>query len=752
MTTNDTGRFGGILPRFIGRRTLHTFAGGLALFLAAVVPVYGQTAKESVKTSGKTVAAKAGKTEKSAAGATEYKQGLAAFEKGKYKDAVPLFLAAAEKGNSDAMIMLSYCLSEGIGTDEDEDEAMKWLKKSADAGNAYGQAMYGDKLMEEDEAEEAIRYFNKSAKQGCLLGLFFQGMYYLQGDDMEKGLEILLKIAGMPLTNEKTIMDYAVDRAILSHFENKKISSSNAIISMAQFLVGLAYAKGEHFEKDLEEGIKWIRKAAKNEMKDALEMLEGMEDEEDEDEEDEEDEEKVKPAPKNAGTADLKKGLAAFDDEEYEDAVEYFEAAAKKGNSDAMLLLGFCLHDGIGVEKDIEDSLFWLKKSADAGNANGQAVYAVYAVEEDDDEEEAVKYLKKSVKQGCILGKLVLGQIYMSDEDTVKEGFQLVLQVARMPMKKEKSILDYVVKNELSEFDGKIETASDALICMAQYMVGKAYLEGNGVKEDPDEAKKWFRKAAKNGLTDAQEILEDLEDEEEVDEPVSKNAGVTEYRKGVAAVADEEFEDAAKYFLAGAKKGNPEAMAMYGVCLYDGTGVDKNRTEGMKWFKKGADTGNANAQALYGTMLLSVSGEVENAIKYLKKSADRGCIFGQFGLIGAYGHNAEKMTPSEAKEVKKYLKLLADRSLSSQKDFFDDFEALSPMIEDIQSGAKMEVELPKGRQTVSNTLIVMGQALYGIACTGDHDLDEARKWIRKAKANGLVNADDLLRAVNSLEK
>ena len=50
----------------------------------------------------------------------------------------------------------------------------------------------------------------------------------------------------------------------------------------------------------------------------------------------------------------------------------------------------------------------------------------------------------------------------------------------------------------------------------AQYSLGNAYYNGDGVAEDVEVAMEWYRKAAEQGQADAQQMLGDLANDGEV--------------------------------------------------------------------------------------------------------------------------------------------------------------------------------------------------------------------------------------------
>lgn len=61
------------------------------------------------------------------------------------------------------------------------------------------------------------------------------------------------------------------------------------------------------------------------------------------------------------------------------------------------------------------------------------------------------------------------------------------------------------------EYPGSLanfRVAAGAGIPFAQFMLGKLYLNGNGVRRDRGEAKRWFRRAANHGNQAAAQYLE----------------------------------------------------------------------------------------------------------------------------------------------------------------------------------------------------------------------------------------------------
>ena len=59
-------------------------------------------------------------------------------------------------------------------------------------------------------------------------------------------------------------------------------------------------------------------------------------------------------------------------------------------------------------------------------------------------------------------------------------------------------------------------------------------------------------------------------------------------------------EEAVKWFLRAAKHGHADAQYFMGTCLRSGKGIEKNAPEAAKWYLKSAEQGNVDAQRQVG--------------------------------------------------------------------------------------------------------------------------------------------------------
>lgn len=132
----------------------------------------------------------------------------------------------------------------------------------------------------------------------------------------------------------------------------------------------------------------------------------------------------------------------------------------------------------------------------------------------------------------------------------------------------------------MNEFRKLLESAEQGC-AEAQYMLAECYFSGEGVKEDLQEALKWFLKAAEQGHAEAQHEV--------------------------------------------------------GYYFYD---VKKDLQEALKWFFKAAEQGHAEAQYRIGCYYLN-NKDYELAKRWLRKSADQFNFDAVQILYDVFGENVD---------------------------------------------------------------------------------------------------------------
>jgi len=71
------------------------------------------------------------------AGTDRFQEGKAAYLQGEFSRAFELLLREAEDGNPEAQYTVGFMYYHGEGVNEDENAAMRWIKRSANAGNKH---------------------------------------------------------------------------------------------------------------------------------------------------------------------------------------------------------------------------------------------------------------------------------------------------------------------------------------------------------------------------------------------------------------------------------------------------------------------------------------------------------------------------------------------------------------------------------------------------------------------------------------
>ena len=92
------------------------------------------------------------------------------------------------------------------------------------------------------------------------------------------------------------------------------------------------------------------------------------------------------------------------------------KAAAEKGDARAQCQMGLFYMNGIGVDRDEDKAVEWLKKAAAQNNAQAQYNLGIYYAKFSDGEavNKALKWLKEAVKHDYADAQFNLAQLYLN--------------------------------------------------------------------------------------------------------------------------------------------------------------------------------------------------------------------------------------------------------------------------------------------------------------------------------------------------
>lgn len=74
-----------------------------------------------------------------------------AYDNGDYQAAASLFLASAQLGKAEAQLNLGILYLNGLGVDQNNQEAVRWIRMAAERGEAQAQANMGHFILTELE-------------------------------------------------------------------------------------------------------------------------------------------------------------------------------------------------------------------------------------------------------------------------------------------------------------------------------------------------------------------------------------------------------------------------------------------------------------------------------------------------------------------------------------------------------------------------------------------------------------------------
>lgn len=322
--------------------------------------------------------------------------------------------------------------------------------------------------------------------------------------------------------------------------------------------------------------------------------------------------------------------------QKYEEAIKWFEKAAKLGDKEAQRDLGTLYYDGIGVERDDSKAFEWMKKSAEGEDGDPQAqsfLGAFYAEETgvEKNTEEALKWFKKAAELGEPNAQINLGKMYMNGT------------LNGTPKEKNPEKALFWIKKAVSQAN------SDA-----QAILGSWYYEGTGVKKDYDEAFKLFKKAAEQGNAEARLYL------------------------GIMFINGEgtkiNVEEGCRLVIEAAEQGNAEAQFFLAQWYYDGTIEGGSKSDAVEWFRKAAEQDWVKAQSFLGAIYLTDESirDHEEAYKWLKSAAEKNDAIAQFNLGLMYWHGI--YVKRDVGEAKKWIQKAAEQGHERAIGFLNSIE------------------------------------------------------------------------------
>ena len=157
----------------------------------------------------------------------------------------------------------------------------------------------------------------------------------------------------------------------------------------------------------------------------------------------------------------------------------------------------------------------------------------------------------------------------------------------------------------------------------AQYFLGCAFDDGNGVAKNPTESVKWMNLAAQQGMARAQRQLG------------------WAYLNGYGVEAD--ASQAFGWYQKAAQQGDAKSQMSLGWMYEHGSGVPQDYDQAAKFYRLAAEQGHAMAQNNLGWLYKNGWGLPQDgaeALKWFQKSADQGEVLGKENVAWIYAKGA----------------------------------------------------------------------------------------------------------------
>ena len=258
---------------------------------------------------------------------------------------------------------------------------------------------------------------------------------------------------------------------------------------------------------------------------------------------------------------------------------------------------------------------------------------------------------------------------------------------------------------------------------LAQYWLGKAFLNGWYLEPDPKAAFDWFTKSAEQGSE------------------FGLNAVALCYQTGTGT--DKNLAEAASILTKLSQSGHPFAQYNLGRSYLRGIGLAQDSNLAQTWLKKAAAQKNGDAMNLLSEVYrkgLGVEPDPKAAFQWLVQSAEQKNPMGHYLLGQAYelGMGTDPRTDKALEQYEKAANFghpkamlaLSELYLRSKKDGLQSFYWLT---EAAQAG-EPQAEFLLG-----------GTYYYGEGV--QKDLDQAKRWFERAEKHGHPQAADFLQRI-----
>lgn len=355
-----------------------------------------------------------------------------------------------DQNEKNAMLDYAIMLLDGIGVSINKEEAVKYMKKSADLGNSEAMAIYGNfrfyGIETKVNKDESIQYLKKSVEKENLRGMLELAMILLKSHVVEN-IKEAVKYLKQIINKGNSIMMNEIE---VQFFGMK----DRYVYAKAMSIYGEMLYYGIGVQVDKNESIKLLKKSF--ELND----------------------------PK--GKLIYAKILLKDDDVKSKiEASNYFKELISNGDAEAMYEYGMMLMEGNGIPMNKKEAIKYIIKASELNCSEAIIQYGLMLIdgkEFPENTEKVIKCFKKAADLGNIYGMLSYGIIILKSKDikSYKKAAELF-----------KKCIDIISGNYFIKTEEHIIISSVAMLCY-----GNMLLKGLGIPKNIKKAVNYLKQSA----------------------------------------------------------------------------------------------------------------------------------------------------------------------------------------------------------------------------------------------------------------
>lgn len=212
---------------------------------------------------------------------------------------------------------------------------------------------------------------------------------------------------------------------------------------------------------------------------------------------------------------DLKNIKEFYKQKQYKKVYNTLKPIASQGDAQAQYSVAYLHLYGLGIDKNKDKALFWIKKSAEQGFENAKTALKILNISKDNNYRELSRYKSKTKKDNITINTKEREGVI--EKKKVRSKKQLSKQV---PSKEFSLVEKYYNQKQYKKVYNIIQPMAEQGNSRAQYTLGYLYTFGLGVNKHKDLALFWIKQSAKQGYKNAQIALKGLNIDNEKDKAI----------------------------------------------------------------------------------------------------------------------------------------------------------------------------------------------------------------------------------------